>query len=141
MNRRNFIQNILIAGASFTILPGAGRIWKAVREVPSHIAFVDADGGYHYITKDYIDRTNEVFAQIFNLNASERWDLSWETYVKRVSSDPNNLMIHPAPKPEDPTTLKVYCPRPPAVQITHTKTEYQLQIVDGRPDQAKRIYP
>lgn len=31
MNRRNFIKSILVAGASFTILPGAGRIWKATR--------------------------------------------------------------------------------------------------------------
>ena len=28
MDRRNFIQNILTAGASFMILPGIGRIWK-----------------------------------------------------------------------------------------------------------------
>lgn len=28
MNRRNFIGNILAAGAAFSILPGAGRLWK-----------------------------------------------------------------------------------------------------------------
>jgi len=29
MNRRNFLRNILVAGASFTILPSTGRIWRA----------------------------------------------------------------------------------------------------------------
>lgn len=33
MNRRNFLNNLLLAGASFTILPGANRVWKAVRPV------------------------------------------------------------------------------------------------------------
>lgn len=28
MNRRNFISGILAVGASFTVLPGTGRIWK-----------------------------------------------------------------------------------------------------------------
>jgi len=32
MNRRNFLKNILVAGASFSILPSAGRLWKAERE-------------------------------------------------------------------------------------------------------------
>jgi hypothetical protein len=27
VNRRNFIQSMLTAGAAFTILPGAGRLW------------------------------------------------------------------------------------------------------------------
>lgn len=31
MNRRNFIKNLMVAGAAFTVLPGAGRIWKAER--------------------------------------------------------------------------------------------------------------
>lgn len=30
MNRRNFIGGLLAAAAGFTILPGAGRVWKAV---------------------------------------------------------------------------------------------------------------
>lgn len=34
MNRRSFFKSILVAGASFTILPGAGRIWKAQRDIP-----------------------------------------------------------------------------------------------------------
>lgn len=33
MNRRNFLGNLLIAGASFAILPGAGRIWRAQRRL------------------------------------------------------------------------------------------------------------
>lgn len=28
VSRRNFISGLLAAGAGFTILPGAGRIWK-----------------------------------------------------------------------------------------------------------------
>lgn len=31
MNRRNFLNSIMVAGASFAILPGAGRIWRAER--------------------------------------------------------------------------------------------------------------
>ena len=31
MNRRNFLKNIMVAGASFAVLPGAGRVWKATR--------------------------------------------------------------------------------------------------------------
>ena len=31
MNRRNFIKGILAAGAAFTVLPGAGRIWHVQR--------------------------------------------------------------------------------------------------------------
>lgn len=44
MNRRNFIQSLLTAGASFTILPGAGRLWKAERAIIPAInpAWVDA---------------------------------------------------------------------------------------------------
>lgn len=30
MNRRNFIQGLLTAGAGFMVLPSAGRLWKAV---------------------------------------------------------------------------------------------------------------
>lgn len=33
MNRRNFIRGLLTAAAGFTILPGAGRIWKAERKI------------------------------------------------------------------------------------------------------------
>lgn len=36
MNRRSFINNILVAGASFSILPGAGRVWRAQREQVIH---------------------------------------------------------------------------------------------------------
>lgn len=35
MNRRNFIRNILVAGASFNVLPGAGRLWVARRSAVS----------------------------------------------------------------------------------------------------------
>ena len=32
MNQRNFLSGLLVAGAGFTILPGNGRIWKAVTD-------------------------------------------------------------------------------------------------------------
>jgi hypothetical protein len=54
MNRRNFINNLLIAGASFMVLPGAGRIWKATldpRSIPNPNYFTPADafGTWHLI--------------------------------------------------------------------------------------------
>lgn len=33
MNRRSFLQQMLLGGAAFNILPGAGRVWKAVKNV------------------------------------------------------------------------------------------------------------
>lgn len=35
VSRRNFISGLLAAGAGFTILPGAGRIWRAERRIVS----------------------------------------------------------------------------------------------------------
>lgn len=32
MNRRSFLNQLLLGGTAFTILPGAGRIWKAKKE-------------------------------------------------------------------------------------------------------------
>ena len=37
MNRRGFFKRLLLGGAAFTILPGAGRIWKAQRQTPAPI--------------------------------------------------------------------------------------------------------
>ena len=39
MNRRNFIRNIMVAGAAFSILPGSGRIWAAKRKAVTVIPF------------------------------------------------------------------------------------------------------
>lgn len=36
-SRRSFLRSILVAGASFSILPGAGRVWKAIRTGPPFI--------------------------------------------------------------------------------------------------------
>ena len=47
MNRRNFIGNLIIAGASFAILPGAGRIWKSQAVVPLNHWILDDRGFYH----------------------------------------------------------------------------------------------
>lgn len=38
-NRRGFFKRLLLGGAAFTILPGAGRIWRARLDVPSHAWF------------------------------------------------------------------------------------------------------
>ena len=35
MNRRTFLADLLKGAAAFTILPGAGRVWKAERQVIS----------------------------------------------------------------------------------------------------------
>lgn len=45
--RRNFLRSILVAGASFTILPGAGRIWRAHHTETIGGIYVDliAEGG------------------------------------------------------------------------------------------------
>lgn len=45
MNRRNFLRGLLVAGAGFTILPGTGRIWKAVIDQRAIVnpAWVTAD--------------------------------------------------------------------------------------------------
>lgn len=34
MNRRNFLNKLLLAGVGFSILPGSGRIWKAIKDKP-----------------------------------------------------------------------------------------------------------
>lgn len=34
ISRRNFIGSLMVAGASFSILPGSGRVWVARRERP-----------------------------------------------------------------------------------------------------------
>jgi len=31
MNRRNFISGLMVAGASFMVLPGTGRLWTVAR--------------------------------------------------------------------------------------------------------------
>ena len=33
-SRRNFLNELLTAGAGFMILPGAGRIWRTIRPIP-----------------------------------------------------------------------------------------------------------
>ena len=41
MNRRGFLSQILVAGAAFSILPGAGRLWKATRPAPEVLQIRD----------------------------------------------------------------------------------------------------
>lgn len=55
MNRRNFLRGIVIAGASFNILPGAGRIWKAQRpELVVNPAWVKAEYEIAYYDKVFL---------------------------------------------------------------------------------------
>jgi len=54
-SRRNFFKNIVVAGAAFAILPGAGRIWKATA---APLVTVDSNiylNISHYIVKHYTD--------------------------------------------------------------------------------------
>lgn len=51
MNRRNFLRGVIIAGASFNILPGAGRIWKAQRpDLVVNPAWVEAPYEVSFLT-------------------------------------------------------------------------------------------
>ena len=59
MNRRNFIRNILVAGASFSILPGAGRLWVATRQPLTigemlHQCEMKAIGSWKFGLMDYL---------------------------------------------------------------------------------------
>ena len=63
MNRRNFIKNILVAGASFSVLPGAGRIWKATRsDIGIYFALRECPppDGEMFVVQDWIRRYWEI---------------------------------------------------------------------------------
>lgn len=52
MTRRNFIDRLLVAGAGFMVLPGTGRLWRAMR-VPTTGSFVEFLGpGYWVVFRD-----------------------------------------------------------------------------------------
>lgn len=55
MNRRSFLGALGV----FSILPGAGRVWKAVRVPPQRPQLVaywhQTRGVEHYVTQEYID--------------------------------------------------------------------------------------
>lgn len=40
MNRRSFVERLALGAASFMILPGAGRVWRAMRDVPNGPPFI-----------------------------------------------------------------------------------------------------
>lgn len=40
VNRRSFVERLAIGAASFMILPGAGRVWRAMRDVPNGPPFI-----------------------------------------------------------------------------------------------------
>lgn len=54
--RRNFIRNVLVAGASFTILPSAGRIWRAKR---APVAVIQIAPGV-WSTKEIMDQIAKI---------------------------------------------------------------------------------
>lgn len=52
MNKRTFLRTLGL----FSILPGAGRVWKAVRAEPQLVAYWHQTRGVeHYVTQEYID--------------------------------------------------------------------------------------
>jgi len=40
VNRRSFVERLALGAASFMILPGAGRVWRAMRDVPHGPPFI-----------------------------------------------------------------------------------------------------
>ena len=62
MDRRNFIGRLLAIGAGFTILPGAGRIWKVTRTV--HCRFIPNPA--------YIDAPYEAYYWFWGADGGQR---------------------------------------------------------------------
>ena len=63
MNRRNFIGTVLSAGAGFTILPGAGRIW------------VPQKSEYYWGLEHYIYNLTQETVNKMELNVLPGWKL------------------------------------------------------------------
>lgn len=140
MNRRNFIENILVAGASFMILPGAGRIWRAAAVVPNSIAYVDKDGNYHYMTREYWDQSWVFLKGFWGLQPVRSSDRGWEKHVRDVFADPTNRRLIPSPAPA-PEVQSIFSPNPGPPIVWPKDQEYTCQIIDQRPYQAHIIHP
>lgn len=52
MNRRNFFSTLATAAAGFTILPGAGRVWRATRQPMTSCEFAWSSLRYTYCLSD-----------------------------------------------------------------------------------------
>lgn len=80
MNRRNFIKNILIAGASFNILPGAGRIWKVERTKIINPEWIDAPYENFFWFEMILNQNGITFGQLKekykDVNFSRHYQLS-----------------------------------------------------------------
>lgn len=65
MNRRNFLKNVLVGGASFAILPGAGRVWKATRD-PRLVPFwIETTPFSSFVSKEYQAYMEKLFLDHF----------------------------------------------------------------------------
>lgn len=98
INRRNFLGNLLIAGASFAILPGAGRIWRARRQILNP-EWVNAPFGLSYALPKRICGWKFPGPVIFPDDAP----MGWLTYVEphhitRFNIDPESGFLRKVEK-------------------------------------------
>ena len=84
MNRRNFIESILVAGAAFSILPGAGRIWRVTRTLPDAISYIDASGCSHFIAREWIETP---ILGLFPGTSLRTLPNAWAEFVRRKRED------------------------------------------------------
>lgn len=54
MNRRSFIDRMAIGAASFMILPGAGRVWRARRVMAEPACLTDETRAYQDCVREYL---------------------------------------------------------------------------------------
>ena len=54
MDRRNFIGSLLVAGAGFFVLPGAGRLWVPERKLI--VPTPDSVWEHYYLSTDFLPR-------------------------------------------------------------------------------------
>lgn len=87
MNRRNFFGALLAASAGFAILPGAGRIWKAVK--PCGIMSLSSGGLARWKTiPEIMDEMNpanaaglRLWLEACRMNLKEPFD-AWPNLMK-----------------------------------------------------------
>lgn len=70
MNRRNFLSNL---AKSFFILPGAGRVWKAVAKEPHYITWQDIHKVREYVRRWSIPSPLENFLRWQHVISQTGW--------------------------------------------------------------------
>ena len=86
MNRRNFINSLLTIGAGFTILPSAGRIWKAEVSLYERLPYHQVKGllipqGIIYFLpsfQDFLAMTEEQRTKV-SKDSITQWNLNHKT--------------------------------------------------------------